>query len=240
MNLESLCADAHVRAAFQPYHQRGLALARVAASQRDLYHLLTERAELPAEPSGALWYASADAASMPCVGDWVAARIVNPEQAIIEAVLPRRSCFYRRAVGKREERQAIAANVDLVFLVCGLDADFNLRRLERYLTLSAEARVEPVIVLNKSDLCLDPAARTVDVTQTEGVFRALENHWRFTPEGNGARVDFSINFEFRNRLLGAVADAMFGPLILKSSYAFEARAKALASEIGRPDNRDQP
>lgn len=163
MNLESLCADARVRAAFQPYLHRGLALARIAAAQRDLYRILTESGEFAAEPSGALWYASADAASMPCVGDWIAARIVDPEQAIIEAVLPRRSCFYRRAVGKREERQAIAANLDLVFLVCGLDGDFNLRRLERYLTLSAESGVEPVIVLNKSDVCADPAARAREV-----------------------------------------------------------------------------
>ena len=91
-----------------------------------------------------------------------------------------------------------------------------------------------------SRVVLDPQARTVDVTQTEGVFRALENHWRFTPEGSGARVDFAINFEFRNRLLGAVADAMFGPLILKSSHAFEARAKALTSKIGGPHDRRQP
>jgi ribosome biogenesis GTPase len=102
---------------------------------------------------------------MPAVGDWVAARIINAEQAIVEAVLPRRSCFYRRAVGKREERQAIAANLDLVFLVSGLDGDFNLRRIERYLTLAAEAGVEPVIVLNKADVCADAAGRVRDVTE---------------------------------------------------------------------------
>jgi ribosome biogenesis GTPase / thiamine phosphate phosphatase len=89
---------------------------------------------------------------------------VNSEQAIVEAVLPRQSCFYRRAVGKREERQAIAANLDVVFLVCGLDGDFNLRRIERYLTLTAEAGVRAVIVLNKADVCEDAAARTRETT----------------------------------------------------------------------------
>ena len=163
MNLESIGADARVRGAFEPYRQRGLALARVAVAHRDLYRLYTEVGEYSAEPSGALWYVSNDAASMPAVGDWVAARLVNSEQAIVEAVLPRKSGFYRRAVGKREERQAVAANLDLVFLVCGLDGDFNLRRMERYLTLAAESNVAPVIVLNKADVCDDPDARAAEV-----------------------------------------------------------------------------
>ncbi len=159
MNLESIGAGARVRGAFEPYLQRGFALARVAVAHRDLYRLYTEGGECAAEPSGALWYGAADGASMPTVGDWVAARLVNSEQAIVEAVLPRQSCFYRRAVGKREQRQAIAANLDVVFLVCGLDGDFNLRRIERYLTLAFESGVRPVIVLNKADLCEDASAR---------------------------------------------------------------------------------
>lgn len=156
MNLESIGAGAHVRAAFEPFAKRGLSLARVAGAQREIYRLFTETGAMPAEPSGALYYRSAD---MPAVGDWVAARVINREQALVEALLPRASCFYRRAPGKREERQAIAANLDRLFVVCGLDGDFNLRRIERYLTLAAEARVEPIVVLNKSDVCDGAAAR---------------------------------------------------------------------------------
>ena len=169
MNLESLGAGARVRGAFEPYRKRGLALARVAVANRDQYHLYAESGEIAGEPSGALWYGSPDAASMPVTGDWVAARIVGPEQAVVEAVLPRQSCFYRRAAGKREDRQAIAANIDLVFLVCGLDGDFNLRRVERYLTLAAENAVTPLIVLNKADLCEDTAARA---REAAGISRA--------------------------------------------------------------------
>jgi ribosome biogenesis GTPase len=168
VNLELLGAGARVRGAFESYLQRGVALARVAVAHRDLYRLYTESGEIDAEPSGALWHRAADPASMPVVGDWVAARIVNPEQAIVEAVLPRHSCFYRRAVGKREERQAIAANLDRVFLVCGLDGDFNLRRIERYLTLAAEASVEPVIVLNKADICADPSVLAREAASISG------------------------------------------------------------------------
>jgi len=81
-----------------------------------------------------------------------------------------------------------------------------------------------------SRVVLDPDSRTIDVAQTEGVFRALENHWRFTPEGDHARVDFSILFEFRSRMLGIVADAVLGPVMLKMSHAFEARAKKLSEQ----------
>ena len=81
-----------------------------------------------------------------------------------------------------------------------------------------------------SRVVLDKEARTIDVVQTEGVFRALENHWRFTPEGTSARVDFSILFEFKNRMLALAANAVLGPVMLRMSHAFEARAKKLSEQ----------
>jgi coenzyme Q-binding protein COQ10 len=77
---------------------------------------------------------------------------------------------------------------------------------------------------------LNPAARTIDVAQTSGPFRLLENHWRFTPEGAGCRVDFSIAYEFRSRILNAVAGAAFGMAYMRMADAFEARAKALSDQ----------
>jgi len=172
MHLESLGADSVIFGAFRTYAAQGLILARVALAQRDQYHLYTEHtgtnACATAEPSGALWYRAPDRASMPVVGDWVAARMVAPDQAIVEAVLPRRSCFSRRAAGRREEEQPLAANIDLVFLVCGLDGDFNLRRLERYLTLAAESGASPVVVLNKADVCDDLPARLAETAAVAG------------------------------------------------------------------------
>jgi ribosome biogenesis GTPase len=162
MRLESLGADESVHGAFRTYETRGLVLARVAVGQRDQYRIYTEAAELAAEPSGALWYRADSPAELPVAGDWVAARVVDREMAIVEAVLPRRTCFSRRAAGRREEQQPIAANIDLVFLVSGLDGDFNLRRLERYLTLAAESGASPVIVLNKADLCPDLPSRRAE------------------------------------------------------------------------------
>lgn len=170
MLLESLGADAAVRESFQPYAARALKLARVAVSQRDEYRLLTDAGELPAEVSGALRYRTLNAAAMPVTGDWVAVRAVDSSLAIIEDILPRRTVFSRRAAGRREDQQPIAANIDLVFLVCGLDADFNLRRLERYMTLAAEAGAQAVVILNKSDLCGDIDAR---LAETAAVARTI-------------------------------------------------------------------
>ncbi|MCL4219343.1 MAG: ribosome small subunit-dependent GTPase, partial [Candidatus Hydrogenedentes bacterium] len=131
MFLERLGADQTVYGAFSPYARQQMVLARVAVAQRDVYQLYTEDGFAHAEPSGRLYYHTPGHSSFPVTGDWVAARIVGPEQALVEAVLPRRTCLSRRAAGRREEEQPLAANVDVVFLVCGLDGDFNLRRLER-------------------------------------------------------------------------------------------------------------
>lgn len=138
---------------FEAYAARGLVLARVISSQRDQYRLAANSQEFSAEPSGALWYGTTTRAGMPVVGDWVAARVVGDAQAIVDAVMPRRTFFSRRSAGRAEAEQAIAANIDVVFVVCGLDGDFNVRRIERYLALTVESGAGAVIVLNKRDLC---------------------------------------------------------------------------------------
>src|SRR5262245_8404439 len=168
MYLESIGATPLVYRAFEPYSVQDFTLARVASAQRDHYRILIEDAELDAQASGALWYRTDGSAGMPVVGDWVAARVINTKEAIVEAVLPRRTLFSRRASGRREEEQPVAANIDLVFLICGLDGDFNLRRLERYLALTAASRATPVIVLNKSDLCDDLDARLAQTRAIAG------------------------------------------------------------------------
>ena len=78
-----------------------------------------------------------------------------------------------------------------------------------------------------SDVRLDPAERRIDVVQTKGPFRQLENHWRFTPHAEGCEVEFSILFEFRSRLLHSLAGSAFEKVMLKMADAFEARARTL-------------
>jgi coenzyme Q-binding protein COQ10 len=78
-----------------------------------------------------------------------------------------------------------------------------------------------------SRVTLDPVAHSIDVVQLKGPFRFLENHWRFTPQGEVCKVDFAIAFEFRNPLLNRVAGKAFEHVMLQMAGAFEARAKAL-------------
>jgi ribosome biogenesis GTPase len=128
-------------------------VARVARVNRGAYEILTETGDiLFAEPSGALLHRAETAIDLPAVGDWVDVDIAG-EAAVVHAVRPRTSAFIRRAAGTRDEPQVIAANIDVALIVCGLDGDFNPRRIERYITLVREAGAEPVVVLNKLDLC---------------------------------------------------------------------------------------
>src|ERR1019366_4641547 len=99
----------------------GLIPGRVSAVHRDQYRVFTEKGEMQAEVIGTLLYRAADRSELPAVGDWVAVHALDSELAMIHEILPRRTKFSRRAVGKREEEQIIAANVDLVLIVCGLD-----------------------------------------------------------------------------------------------------------------------
>ena len=185
MNLERLGATAELRASLAP----DLTLARVTVSHRDQYRLIADSGDLDAEPSGSLWYNAATRSAMPVVGDWVGARVINEEQAIVEAVLPRGTLFARRAPGGREDQQPIAANIDLVFLVCGLDGDFNLRRLERYLTLAVESGARAVVVLNKSDLCADVGTRIEEAAAVAGAAPVVAVHTR-SGEGIGPLLRF--------------------------------------------------
>ena len=79
-----------------------------------------------------------------------------------------------------------------------------------------------------SRVTLDPTARSIDVVAIEGPFHQLENHWRFTPEENGTRVNFAVAFAFSNRLLQAAAGSAFEKVLLKMTDAFEARAASLS------------
>ena len=152
MSLERLGWDRVREDAFTGYLDQGLVPARVAREDRGRYLLLDGRRERPAVVSGRLRHASAARAALPAVGDWVAARVGGAGAAQIAAVLPRTSAFTRKAAGGTTEEQVIAANVDTVFLVSGLDHDFNPRRIERYLAAAWESGATPVVLLNKADL----------------------------------------------------------------------------------------
>jgi ribosome biogenesis GTPase len=135
---------------FEPHRAEGLIPARVAIEFNYLYRLFAESGELQAQHAGRLRH---QVDQLSAVGDWVAVRPTAGEATgTIEAILPRRTKFSRKVAGELTEEQIVAANIDTVFLVMGLDGDYNPRRLERYLLLAYESGARPVVILNKADV----------------------------------------------------------------------------------------
>jgi ribosome biogenesis GTPase len=137
-----------------------LVVARVAAEHRGAYEVWASGAGGRAQLAGRLRNELAEA-GYPGVGDWVLLRDAPSadQTTVIERVLARRSVFTRAAAGRESRSQVVAANVDLVFAVCGLDGDFSVHRIERYLARIGASGAQPVLVLNKSDLCEELADR---------------------------------------------------------------------------------
>jgi ribosome biogenesis GTPase len=136
---------------FTPYGTSGLTPARVAIEFNHIYRLMTADGEINAQQAGRILHHALGRQDLAAVGDWVAVKVAGGA-GTIDAILPRRSKFSRKVAGEVTEEQVVAANIDTVFLVMGLDHDYNLRRLERYLLMSYESGATPVILLSKADL----------------------------------------------------------------------------------------
>jgi len=161
MNLSDLGWDPFFEEGFEQLGDRDLSPARVGREDRGLYTLYFDRTEAVAEVSGRFRHETDSKEDFPGVGDWVAASLrADENKATIHAVLPRKSGFVRKAAGNRTEGQVVAANVDTVFIVNGLDGgrNFNLRRIERYVAVAWESNATPVVILNKADVCDDVEA----------------------------------------------------------------------------------
>jgi ribosome biogenesis GTPase len=163
LSLEDYGWDDFFAQGFAPYASEGFEAGRVFLQHNRIYMLYTASGETVAETTGRLRFNARGADDLPAVGDWVAVRRSAEGKAQIHEVLPRRSKFSRRAAGRETEEQIVAANVDTVFLVTGLDNDFNPRRIERYLIMALESGAEPVVVLNKSDLIEDAEEKRTEI-----------------------------------------------------------------------------
>ena len=158
MNLNELGWDDHFSKHFESLGRSDFLPARVLIETARIYSVFCVSGELSAEVSGKLVHEASGRQDFPVVGDWVAVKPSSAEQkATIHDVLPRKSAFIRKEAGKRTEAQVVAANIDTVFMVCGLDGDFNLSRIERYLAVAWESGAKPVVVLNKTDIYADVA-----------------------------------------------------------------------------------
>ncbi|MCP3960360.1 MAG: ribosome small subunit-dependent GTPase A [bacterium] len=157
MNLTDLGWTDELDQLFLTHDAQGLEPGRVVLEHRLRYVVQTAAGELDSEVAGRMLHCT-PGGDLPVVGDWVALRC-TPDTASIQALLPRRTRLSRKAAGRRAREQVVAANVDLVLLVMGLDGDFNPRRLERMLVAALESGGRPAVVLNKEDLCDHPGDR---------------------------------------------------------------------------------
>ena len=156
MKIETLGWNAFDETNFKNCKERGLIPARIVRETRHLYEADAGSGALQAQVSGRFIFESQSRADYPTIGDWVACRD-GGEILIIEELLPRKSRFSRKEAGILTEEQIIAANIDYLCIVCGLDGgrNFSLRGIERYLAMVREGGASPVIVLNKCDIAED-------------------------------------------------------------------------------------
>lgn len=164
MNLHTLGWNNFFESQFHDWLDGGNLPARVAEEHRTRYLVITDSGTMPAEVSGRFRHRAESRSYFPCVGDWVAiSNSPSHEQAIIHGVLERKSSLSRKGIhsggmpdtGGRTGEQVLAANIDTAFLVSGLDGDFNIRRVERYLAAAWDSGATPIILLNKADICPD-------------------------------------------------------------------------------------
>lgn len=139
---------------FEEYRNHDYSAMRIIRENREKYIACNDTGEFSCEVTGTFRFENESKGQFPTAGDWVVASIVpNEKKAMIHAILPRKSIFSRKVAGEITEEQPVAANIDTIFIITGLDFNYNLRRIERYLSMAWESGAVPVILLNKSDLC---------------------------------------------------------------------------------------
>jgi ribosome biogenesis GTPase len=152
----------------------GVEPGRVAIEFNHIFRVIVGDGEVEVTTAGRLRHQASSRSQLPAVGDWVVVRR-RPDRASgdIVAVMRRRSWFSRKAAGNVTGEQVVAANVDVAFIVMGLDGDFNLRRLERYLLLTRESGATPVILLTKTDLA---SALPLQLADVQGLAAGIPVH----------------------------------------------------------------
>ncbi len=152
IGLENLGYDDRIEKLRSENNLDAFQIGRVIAEHKERYIIRAIKGEYEAEITGNMRYSAASREDFPAVGDWVGFTTYESDLAIIHAILPRSSVIKRKAVGHFGEIQIIAVNIDYAFLIQAVDRDYNINRLERYLTICNSAKVTPAILLSKVDL----------------------------------------------------------------------------------------
>jgi ribosome biogenesis GTPase len=153
MKLSDIGFDHWFEAHVEELREADQGIARVSAVDRGSYLVRNEQREVTAELAGKFYFRVDSSVDLPCVGDWVTVQYYNDDtEAIIHGVFPRRTFLRRKTAGENVDLQMIAANIDSAFIVQSCHFDFNPRRMDRYLVMAADGKVEPIVILTKTDL----------------------------------------------------------------------------------------
>ncbi|GAA0179560.1 ribosome small subunit-dependent GTPase A [Clostridium sediminicola] len=209
---------------------KGYYLGRVVEEQKNLYKIITAEGKMLGEISGKISYNASQRIDYPTVGDWVVVDRLNDNngRAIINGILKRKSKFSRKIAGTRSEEQIVAANIDTLFICMALNNDFNLKRLERYISLTWNSGATPVILLTKSDLC-----ENIDdkYSQVESIALGIDIFVVSSVEMLGIeQIKFYIK---EGSTIGFVGSSGVGKSTLVNSILNE--KKQLTKEIGNDD-----
>jgi len=161
MTLTDLGYNTEMGSFMRENHLSEFTVGRVTQEHRERYVVSTGDDEYEAEITGNLRFTADSRAAFPAVGDWVAMNLYDSNSAIIHKVLPRKSVLERQAVGKTGEKQIISSNIDVALIIQSIDSNFNINRLERYLTICYASGIEPVLIISKIDLSSDAEIRSV-------------------------------------------------------------------------------
>jgi ribosome biogenesis GTPase / thiamine phosphate phosphatase len=173
MKLEDLGYNAFLEKHREEHDLASFGVGRVASEHRERYSVKTDKGEFEAEIIGNLRFSAKDRSDFPAVGDWVAISDYDDDKVLIHAIFPRKTVIERSAVGRPGEKQIIASNIDYALIIQAADRDFNINRIERYLTICFASSVKPIIILSKIDLISD--------TQLEGILDTLKERIKQLP-----------------------------------------------------------
>jgi len=238
MNLDKLGWNSFFQDQFKEFDEKNLIPGRIFLIRKDQYLVYSEQGELVAKISGKIHHDAQSKSEFPAVGDWVIIDFKPDEDfSSVLTILPRQSSFSRKVSSGRKRRsgglteeQVIAANIDTVFIVIGLDRDFNLRRIERYLTLVYDSGSSPVIVLNKSDICLDLDEK---ITEVESIAFGIPIHSVSAKQNE--ELDILLEYLPKGKTVALVGSSGVGKSTIINSLLGEERqeVKPISESVGK-------
>lgn len=172
-----LLIDLGYNESFEEYRKQNnlesFSVGRIILEHKERYIVKTEKGDFEAEVIGNLRFSAQSRLDFPAVGDWVAVSEYDKQKVLIHHIYKRRNLIKRKAVGKYAEQQVIASNIDFAFIVQAVNRDFSINRIDRYLTICNESKIDPIIVISKIDLIAD--------TELDDILGTIKNRIKNVP-----------------------------------------------------------